>query len=57
MASAREDSKRTAALRRALALTTEAQDLLDAHGGPPDATAYLDLCRRVLQEALAQAMR
>lgn len=42
-----------AAIKRALALVTEALDLLDAHGGPPDAAAHLDLAMRRLREVLA----
>jgi hypothetical protein len=55
MAGERDDFQRTAALKRALSLTTEALDLLDAHGGPADAAAHLDLCRNKLQEELANA--
>ncbi len=35
--------RRTAAVKRAIALVSEAVDLLDAHGGPPEAAAHLDL--------------
>ena len=34
---------RLAALRRAIALVSEAIDLLDAHGGCPEGAAHLDL--------------
>lgn len=41
------------AINRALALVTEAIDLLDAHDGPADAAANLALA----QERLRQAIR
>ena len=47
-------TRRTAAIERALVLTIEAQDLLDAHGGPPEAGVHLDLCRQKLQDELAK---
>ena len=40
---------RRAAVRRALALVTEAMDLLDAHGAPPDAAAHLELALEKLR--------
>ncbi|MBA3525822.1 MAG: hypothetical protein H0T82_02720 [Sphingomonas sp.] len=39
------------ALRRATALVTKALDLLDAHDGPPEATAHLDLALHELRRA------
>jgi len=41
------------AIRRALQLVTEAMDLLDGHGGAPDASAHLS----IVQEQLRQALR
>lgn len=49
----RAGNKGERAVRRALALVTEALDLLDAYDGPPDAAAHLSLA----QERLRQAMR
>ena len=54
MADERKDTARDGAIRRALALATEAQDLLDAHGGPPEAGVHLDLCRQALQQELGR---
>lgn len=48
-----DESRRQAAVERALSLTTEALDLLDAHGGPPEAAANLELALEVLREARA----
>ena len=42
-----------AAIRRALTLITEAMDLLDAHDGPPDAAAHLDLAQDRIRKFLA----
>ena len=48
----RTGNKNEWALRRALSLVLEAIDVLDAHGGPPDAAAHLELVRhRLLKEA------
>jgi hypothetical protein len=55
MADVRGDGARTA-IKRALALTTEALDLIDAHGGPADAAAHLDCARDRLQESLRSEM-
>jgi hypothetical protein len=46
-------NKREAAIRRALELVTEAIDLLDAHDGPPDATANLSLAQEQLRQILS----
>jgi hypothetical protein len=54
MADERNKASREAAIRRALALTAEAQDLIDGHDGPPEAGVHLDLCRQRLEEALAR---
>jgi hypothetical protein len=51
MAGAREE--RNAVLHRALALTTEAMDLLDAHGHDPEAAAYCALAQQQLRKTLA----
>jgi hypothetical protein len=42
-------------MKRALQLATEALDLLDAHGGPAEATVHFELARQILRERLAQA--
>jgi hypothetical protein len=42
------------AIRRALALTSEALDLLDAHDGPPEAKALFALGCQKLRDALQQ---
>ena len=52
MASKREG--RRAVLNRALALITEAMDLLDAHGGEPQAASYAALAQQELRKSLAQ---
>jgi len=44
----------TLAMKRALALVTEAMDLLDAHRGPPDAAAHLELAQQKLREELSK---
>lgn len=53
MAGKRSNSAHAKAIKRALALTTEALDLLDAHDGPPDAAAHLEMCRHKLQQEIA----
>ena len=53
MAGARNE--RTAVLNRALALTTEAIDLLDAHGSDPRAAAYVALAQQQLRKTLAES--
>jgi hypothetical protein len=45
---------KTLAVKRALALVTEAMDLLDAHVGPPDAAAHLELAQQKLREELSK---
>jgi hypothetical protein len=45
------NSRRMAALERAMTLVLEAVDLLDAHGGPPEAAAHLDLGLQALRQA------
>lgn len=42
------------AIKRSLALVTEAMDLLDAHSGPPDAAAHLALAQQRLREIAAE---
>ena len=54
MAGERDGTIREVAIKRALALTTEAIDLLDAHGGPAEAAAHIDLGRQKLQEEIAR---
>ena len=49
----RQTKESERAIKRALALVTEAIDLLDAHDGPADAAANLALA----QDRLRQVMR
>ena len=51
MAGSTSSDRRKAALKRANALMTEAFDLLDAHAGPLEAAAYLDLALQKVREA------
>jgi hypothetical protein len=55
MAGERDEAKRIAAIERALALATEALDLLDAHDGPATAAAHFEMGRDKLREELARA--
>ena len=50
--SERENSGRSAAIRRALELVTEALDLIDAYDGPPTAGAHLALVQEQLRQEL-----
>ena len=50
-----DKEKLESAMKRALKLVTEAMDLLDAHGGPPDASANLAMAQAQLHQAIAQA--
>ena len=43
-------SRDSEAVKRALLLITEAMDLLDAHNGPPEAAAHLDLAQQILRK-------
>ena len=47
-----KENRRAAALHRALALVTEAMDLLDGHGGPPDVAAHLELALQGLRNSV-----
>lgn len=49
------NEKLESAMTRALKLVTEAMDLLDAHGGPPDASAHLAMVQAQLRQAIAEA--
>ena len=51
MAGARNE-RQAKAVTRALALVTEAMDLLDAYDGPPEAAAHLALAQQRLRQAL-----
>ena len=42
-------------LKRVAALVSEALDLLDAHGGPADVAAHLDLALTKLRQEIAGA--
>lgn len=44
---------KSAAVRRALSLMTEALDIIDASGKCPEAAAHLDLALRRLRERLS----
>jgi hypothetical protein len=46
----RQNARSLRAIGRALKLITEAMDLLDAHGGPPDAAAHLSLAQDRLKQ-------
>ena len=46
-----QDQRKAVALRRAAALMSEALDLLDAHGGPAEAAAHLDVALQRVREA------
>ena len=50
----REIARSSRAVNRALGLITEAMDILDAHGGPPDATAHLSLAQERLRNFISQ---
>jgi hypothetical protein len=54
MAGERNEQRVVSATRRALALVTQAMDLLDAHGGPPDAAAHLAMAQQQLRQALVK---
>lgn len=54
MAGKDELDGRSAAIGRALDLITAAMDLLDAHGGPADAAAHLDMALHRLRQAAAE---
>lgn len=49
---ARQTKESERAITRALALVTEAIDLLDAHGGPADAAVNLALAQDRLRQEL-----
>jgi len=55
MAGEESDDRQTKAVYRAAMLVTEAMDLLDAHGGPPEASAHLDLALVSLRQAIREA--
>lgn len=54
MSGARDLLSKANAIKRALSLTSEAMDLLDAHQSSPEAAVHLDLCRQKLQEDFAR---
>jgi hypothetical protein len=54
MAENSDDHAEPRVIKRALALITEALDLLDAHGGPADAAAHLDLAQQRLRDELTR---
>ena len=53
MAGQRDELQQSSALRRAVALVTEAMDLLDAHGGVPDAAVHLAVAQQQMRQALS----
>ena len=55
MAGVRSDVPHDEVLKRALKLSTEAMDLLDAHGSDPKAAAYLALARQQLRTSIGSA--
>lgn len=50
-----ERERRRAVLNRALALISEAMDLLDAHGSDPKASSYAALAQQQLRETLMRS--
>ena len=54
MAHKSETAGRTSAIKRALRRVTEAMDILDAHGGPPDAAVHLEFAQQKLGEELSK---
>jgi hypothetical protein len=52
MAGEESDDRQARAVRRAATLVTEAMDLLDAHGGAPEAAAHLDLALASLRQRI-----
>ena len=57
MAEESEDGRRRTCAERAAALVSEALDLIDAHGGPVDAAAHLDMAlTRLREEAEAPSL-
>lgn len=54
MAHKSDDAHRKSAIKRALSLVTEAMDVIDAHGGPPDAAVHLELAQQKLREELTR---
>lgn len=53
MAGQRDEPQQSIALKRALALVTEAMDLLDAHGAAPDAAMHLAMAQQRMRQALS----
>jgi hypothetical protein len=53
MVSRTDATKREAAILRAVEMVTSALDLLDAHSGPPEASAHLALALESLRGATA----
>ena len=54
MARGRKDERVIKATRRALALITEAMDLMDAHGIAPEAAAHAAMAQGTLRQILAE---
>ena len=52
MASETDEGRRQAAIKRALALMTEALDLLDGYGASVEAGAHLELAIQKVREAI-----
>ena len=48
----RQSARSLRAFDRALKLVTEAMDILDAHGGPPEAAAHLSLAQDRLRQVV-----
>ena len=47
-----KEVRRKTAIHRVLALVTEAMDLLDAHDGPPEVAAHLELALQGLRSSM-----
>jgi hypothetical protein len=52
MPSMNHEERRQKALRRVAAMVTEALDLLDAHQGPPEAAAHIELALQKIRGSL-----
>lgn len=53
----RAGAKNERALQRALALITEALDLLDAYEGPPQTAAHLSIVQEQLRQVLKKIQK
>ena len=49
-----DDDRQAKAVEAAVGLVTQAMDLLDSHGGAPEAAAHLAMAQQKLREQLAK---